>query len=345
MEKLTACQILGVDAQADRRVIREAYARLSKQYHPEEHPEEFQQLHDAYETLLRGAGTRSEPMEQPEPDAPRFRSTASNASFHTEESERFSQNTDSQTRQEREPLNFDESVRIAQQKEQEQIHQTVLKAAAEIRILLQPQYQYKLKLFRQFFQNKEYQTALKTSEFMGIFASELKRVKLKGIIYDFIIDYYHLKNVDRNQIHQGARMLYDLLDQRRGIHKIRPGLRALAAPAGAVVALRIILRNAYRQSQSIAVLFWCALAVIGLVWLGKKLYENHSGIFAQFILAFILSVSQFFVVMFDLYAPVLGAENGVTAAVMIMMLAIFWMIGIAAAAILLKIKHLAERKR
>ena len=34
-----------------RREIREAYARLAKEYHPEEHPKEFNQIQEAYQLL------------------------------------------------------------------------------------------------------------------------------------------------------------------------------------------------------------------------------------------------------------------------------------------------------
>ena len=178
---------------------------------------------------------------------------------------------------------------------------------------------------------------------METFAGELKKTDLKGIIYDYIIDYYRLKSVDRRQIHKGAGMLYDLLDQRRGIMKKRLGAQAFAIPAGAAVALRIVTRSAYRSSEAVGVLVWCALAVIGLVWLGRKLYENHSGVFAQFIIALILSAAQFFAVMFDFYAPAFGVDGGAAAAVIIMMLGICWMIALGIAALVLKIRSAARK--
>ena len=380
MDKLTACRILGVDDNAGRKEIREAYAELSKQYHPEEHPEEFQQIHEAYQTLIRSAGrgagadvgrsagtdgnrggADADSRQAGEQSRTREQWTAAQGYSTGEER----QNAEKQPNTEQEPnaeqqsdterqqsssgqagtdgLDFDSAVSAAQQREQEQLYQTVLKASAEMKILLGPQYKYKLKLFKEFFKKEEYQTAIKTSEFMESFASELKKTELKGIIYDYIIDYYRLKSVDRRQIHKGAGMLYDLLDQRRGIMKKRLGAQAFAIPAGAAVALRIVLRNAYRQSEAVGVLFWCALAVIGLVWLGRKLYENHSGIFAQFVVALILSVAQFFAVMFDFYAPAFGVDDGVLAAVTLMMMGIIWMIVLAVAAVVSKIKGAAKQ--
>lgn len=372
MDKLTACRILGLDESAGRAEIREAYAELSKKYHPEEHPEEFQQIHEAYQTLIQSAGRGGNAARGTGHMGRGARSAKGDSSVRPVEEETSAHSADGAeedgsgeterdvrterraAQKQREPagaeqpeddgLDFDSAVSAAQQREQEQLHETVLKAVAEMKILLGPQYKYKLRLFREFFKKEEYQTALKTSEFMEAFADELKKTELKGIIYDYIIDYYRLKSVDRRQIHKGAGMLYDLLDQRRGIMKKRLGAQAFAIPAGAAVALRIVLRNAYRANRAVGVLFWCALAVIALVWLGRKLYENHSGIFAQFVTALILAVSQFFAVMFDFYAPAFGVDDGTMVAVTVMMLGVAWMIVLAVAAVVSKIKSVAKRK-
>lgn len=47
--------ILGIDATKDKREIKRAYARLSKEIHPEEKPEEFQRLYEAYQRALQYA--------------------------------------------------------------------------------------------------------------------------------------------------------------------------------------------------------------------------------------------------------------------------------------------------
>lgn len=41
-------KILGIDPTTDIKVIKTAYAKLAKQYNPEENPEEFQRIHEAY---------------------------------------------------------------------------------------------------------------------------------------------------------------------------------------------------------------------------------------------------------------------------------------------------------
>ena len=44
--------ILGIEPTKDIREIKRAYARLAKQYNPEEHPEEFKRIFDAYKSVI-----------------------------------------------------------------------------------------------------------------------------------------------------------------------------------------------------------------------------------------------------------------------------------------------------
>ena len=49
---------LQIDEGADKKEIKKAYARLSREIHPEEKPEEFQRLYEAYQKALRYASCR-----------------------------------------------------------------------------------------------------------------------------------------------------------------------------------------------------------------------------------------------------------------------------------------------
>lgn len=53
MSNQEAFRILGLSGNADKQAIKRAYASLVKQYHPEEFPNEWNQIHDAYETALK----------------------------------------------------------------------------------------------------------------------------------------------------------------------------------------------------------------------------------------------------------------------------------------------------
>ena len=58
MTRNKAYEVLGIDSNASTEEIKTAYAELSKKYHPEENPEEFQEIHEAYSLLVRGNRTR-----------------------------------------------------------------------------------------------------------------------------------------------------------------------------------------------------------------------------------------------------------------------------------------------
>ena len=45
-------EVLGIEPTSDKKEIKKAYARLLKQYHPEENPEEFKQIQAAYQQCL-----------------------------------------------------------------------------------------------------------------------------------------------------------------------------------------------------------------------------------------------------------------------------------------------------
>ena len=64
MDELRAYEILKLEPGCSREEIKEAYAVLFKQFHPEEFPEEFQKIHTAYTTLIRG-GRRGRRTEEP----------------------------------------------------------------------------------------------------------------------------------------------------------------------------------------------------------------------------------------------------------------------------------------
>lgn len=50
---MTVWEILNIEPTQDKKAIRKAYAILSKQYHPEENPEKFQEIYQAYQQALQ----------------------------------------------------------------------------------------------------------------------------------------------------------------------------------------------------------------------------------------------------------------------------------------------------
>lgn len=49
---MNAWEILGIEPTSDKKTIKRVYAKLLKQYHPEENPEEFKQIQAAYQQCL-----------------------------------------------------------------------------------------------------------------------------------------------------------------------------------------------------------------------------------------------------------------------------------------------------
>lgn len=49
---MNAWEILGIEPTSDKKIIKRAYAKLLKQYHPEENPEKFKQIQAAYQQCL-----------------------------------------------------------------------------------------------------------------------------------------------------------------------------------------------------------------------------------------------------------------------------------------------------
>ena len=58
-------EILGIEKDADKKTIKHAYAKLVKQYHPEEQPEEWKRIHDAYELAIKIASGQQQKVSVP----------------------------------------------------------------------------------------------------------------------------------------------------------------------------------------------------------------------------------------------------------------------------------------
>ena len=59
-------EILGIEPTRDQGAVRRAYAAAAARYNPEEHPEEFLAVRQAYEQALAFARSVEEPVEVPE---------------------------------------------------------------------------------------------------------------------------------------------------------------------------------------------------------------------------------------------------------------------------------------
>ena len=211
MDQLTAYEILGLNQGASQEEIKEAYAALCKKYHPEEAPEEFQRINEAYRTLApRGRRSNSHRVVQGQdvvkssfvkPEEPQ-ESTYDFDSIRMEKKERVEKenlnfNNIRIERKENESesftYNFDEAIYRAEQENT----QTLLKQAVdEIKGLLFTSYKEKVKLFERFFKKEEYQSILRSSLFTENLAELLAQAKVKQAVYACIARYYRLENAN-----------------------------------------------------------------------------------------------------------------------------------------------------
>lgn len=407
MYESEAYEILHIKRGSSQEEIKEAYAALSKKYHPEEHPDEFQQIHEAYMTLRRRSrGQRSErrnPEQEPKTMEAEDASVGEAAekvtpksnhqgTFSEEELEGTEQNTNTSEKStdsteaeaqgeyqevtedygiedyaeknaenqtvwesqsesaQQDPApqyDFDEVIEENERKDEQRLILLIQKALVEMEMLLKPPYCHKLKLFQQFFQKPEYQTALKQPAFMAYFADMLTDSHLKPMIYDHIIEYYRFRGLNPADMYEEAAKLYYVLDDKRGMKKKRAGFWQGVLPVAAIAGIRAGTRSAKPGTGAgnlFGFLFVVVIVIALMFILYRQLYKNHSGLFAQAMVALLLMISQFVILMGDFYAPLMGSDVGTVLAVFLFLMGIIWIIGVGIVAIIKKMSSFRRKK-
>lgn len=380
MDKPKAYAILQIKPGSSQEEIREAYVALSRQYHPEEHPEEFQQIHEAYMTLRRrerGQRTRQQQStdQQELADTAKIhiedvdkRNTvkeeqiptdaAESADFHVEgetvsqtdepvqagsEWKEYSEPEESVESEASPRYDFDEVLEESQRQEVQRQIDLIRKALVEMEMLLKPPFCNKQKMFQEYFQKAEYQDALKQPAFMEKFAELLEDTRLKPMTYDYIIEYYRFRGLNPEDMYEEAAKLYYVLDEKRGMKKKNLGAVKTIVAVGAVAGIRAGTRSAHGNVGGFLVVLLVVIALIYFLY--RQLYKNHSSLFAQAIVALLLTVSQFVVLMGSLYAPLMGTDAGDVLAVFLFLMGGVWLIGVAIAAVVKKLLSLRHRNR
>lgn len=342
MDQLTAYQILGLEPGSSLEEIKEAYATLSKQYHPEEEPEKFQEIHEAYVTLTR---RRRGSVEKPYHEM-RHVSQEEQTSIHIEETpEKLKEDTrqeelefDKVGRQQetmqKPEYEFDNAIEKARRQEEEKIHALVLEAGAELKVLASPKYSSNLKAYRALFGDKKYEQILRKAEFLEKLCEVLETAKLKKNIYDYIIDFYRLRGMRPSDLSPIGLRLYQVLDDKVGIKKkVHPAVYGGAVAS--IIALFRAMRPIIRQSKVLSSVVLVILAVVLLGWLFKKMKDKQSALFSQFVIAILIAISQFVVVMNDGYGALFGSvDTGNSVAAVIFFLACVWLLIVVVIAVI-----------
>ncbi len=359
MDQLTAYKVLGLEPNSTPEEVKNAYATLSKQYHPEEHPEEFQKLHEAYVTLTRRrprGGVQTPQREE------RTLYHEEQTTYHEKPAYQEGENTSCEN-QETKQLNFEElkyeqeahaepetveysfeeAMQKAQMEEEAKSHELVLEAAAELKLLVSPKYKHDLKAFKAFFEDKKYETIIKRADFLEKLCDVLEESKLKKPFYYYMIDFYRLRGYDPNELSQVGLRLYQILDEKAGMKKpVNPGIYGGVA-AGVMAGLRAA-RPSIRGNQALSMIVLLVVLIALGVLIYKKLRGSHSALLWQAVIAIVLIVSQFAVIMTDFYGTIFGTvDDGILVATLIMMAALAWLVAVIAAAIIKAIIRLIKK--
>ena len=365
MYESEAYEILHLKRGSSQEEIKEAYAALSKQYHPEEHPEEFQKIHEAYMTLRRsrrrqrterqnlGSEVKTNPSEATETFTEESFADAAEESGNQDisgkctesEAQAEAQNQAHDT-EAASQYRFDEVIEENERKDEQLLILLIQKALVEMEMLLKPQYCDKLKLFQQFFKKPEYQTALKQPAFMAYFADMLAKSHLKPMIYDEIIEFYRFRGLNPEDMYEEAAKLYYVLDDKRGMKKKKPGIWQGVLWVAAIVGIRAGTRSAKPGTGAgnfFGFLFVVVIVIALIFILYRQLYKNHSSLFAQAMVALLLTISQFVILIGDFYAPLMGSDAGTLLSLFLFLMGGIWLIGIGIAAIIKKIRRRSHR--
>lgn len=235
MDKLTAFHVLGLDSNVSIEEVKEAYARLSKEYHPEENPEEFQQIHEAYVTLTRGGRRANRTMvvetspiektvtpEVKESDLV-FRNIQKVEEEAVEEEQvpelsfgrslKEAEKEQESIEEEQVQYDFDSSIQYAQKSEEEQFLLNTQMCIEELETLFALPNCNDVKKFKQFFGRKEYQKVFYTPQFVQAVAEYVSKIDLRYSVYSYLIKFYQLKNKKVENLIPEAQYLYRMIDR------------------------------------------------------------------------------------------------------------------------------------
>ena len=335
MDKLTAQKILGVSPQASKREIKKAYAAMLRMYHPEDYPEEFQKIQEAYETLNKGgfpgegAGNNGfsewESLDNGEEDWKRQQQEERRRKQQEEELRRRQQEEEyrrarqreeqyrrkiqeEEYRKAREELDFEKIEWKA--REEKKLKEKELTAAAlkDLELIVNtPSKRHRLKAYEEFFAREEYKEVLFIPECVEGVCKILENTWLKREVYDIFAREYHMREYKPEQLKPGARKLYHILDAhckfRKKRHKYQIG-------AGIFVAVLVLLRSLMRATDDNDWFYFLLVLVIaGLYWGYHWLLKYYSRWRIHVVYSLAITVSQFIMLMADAYTPLLGNRD------------------------------------
>lgn len=320
MDKLTAQKILGVSPGASKREIKRAYAAMLRMYHPEDYPEEFQKIQEAYETLNKGSapengfseeaysredfhGTQEE--KEPEKFQEPFRNQEKYRETEQQEEQYRRKIQEEEYQKAREQLDFEKAEWKAQEEKKLKEKEVIAAALKDLAIIVNtPSKRHRLKAYEDFFVIEEYKEILFLPECVEGVCKILENTWLKREVYDLFAREYHMREYKPEQLKPGARKLYHILDSHckfgKKRHKYQIG-------GGIFVAVILLLRSLMRATDHKDWFYFIlVLVTAGFYWGYYWLLKSFSRWRIHVFYSLIIMVSQFIMLMTEAYTPLLG---------------------------------------
>ena len=220
-------QVLGISPTRDKKIIRKAYAGLIRKYHPEEYPEKWKEIHDAYTIAMQRADQEEVPAvsiskpkneeQKPQHEEQTPQQQEQNPQEKNAEVRRKSENRKGETKQPEEDLfgNLEKLTETAKKEQQEERQRQLKTAIEQLNMLCEPKKQQFLQ-WQEFFGKEEYQWAVRQGEFLYELANRLRGHVMGRRLYRFLLDQIQtIENYNRsvNEIpkKQGAYDAYRMV--------------------------------------------------------------------------------------------------------------------------------------
>ena len=227
-------QVLGISPTRDKKIIRKAYAGLIRKYHPEEHPEKWKEIHDAYTMAMQRADQEEVPAvsiskpkneeqrpqreeQKPQHEEQTPQQQEQNPQKKNAEVRRKSENRKGETKQPEEDLfgNLEKLTETAQKEQQEERQRQLKTAIEQLNTLCEPK-KLQFLQWQEFFGKEEYQWAVRQGEFLYELANRLRGHVMGRRLYRFLLDQIQtIENYNRsvNEIpkKQGAYDAYRMV--------------------------------------------------------------------------------------------------------------------------------------
>lgn len=227
-------QVLGISPTKDKKVIRKAYAGLIRKYHPEEHPEKWKEIHDAYMVAMQRADQEEVPAvsisktkneeqrpqreeQKPQHEEQTPQQQEQNPQEKNAEVRRKSENRKGETKQPEEDLfgNLEKLTETAKKEQQEERQRQLKTAIEQLHTLCEPK-KLQFLQWQEFFGKEEYQWAVRQGEFLYELANRLRGHVMGRRLYRFLLDQIQtIENYNRsvNEIpkKQGAYDAYRMV--------------------------------------------------------------------------------------------------------------------------------------